>query len=327
MPDRPGYSILISPDSRFLRARQEELCCLFPASPKWERQVFWAEREGLADDFWNIGRSFSLIPANKMIIVREANLFDEKTWKRISTLLSRPLRQIWIVLCFESPWKKNQFVLPEYVKKSPCFAFAQKKNWIWSRPGLTAATMRRYVTEQAAGMRLKLSDRQIHELVSALPLEASAVYNELNRIDLLHRVFPGKDINSADSGTFNIFDFMTMLREGRSAEVWKMLLREESRGSDFFFLLQTLLHRELCQLWQILSNDPALRFLFPAEERQKRSLAQRLGKRTIVQLFDCLFDNETKIKNGMLSPEQGTERLVACFLQKYSVPKGHLIHG
>lgn len=326
--DRPGFFFCICPDAALLREYMErELIGPLTASEAGNHarpdiQTFWGD-EGLDRRFWDGLTLLGMDGRSRVLIVRGAQQLPADVWKKLSSQLGTPRPGVLPIFCLEGPWEKGQPKLPAHVAKLKCLAFADGKKWVWRSAGIDARSLRQYVQKQASAMGLTLKPDALNALSEMLIPDASAVRG------VLEQLFLASPDGSADVALVRqmteftpdavIFDVIRQLEHGNAKAVWKVLLREGDGGESLLFPLLTLMAREARTLWQMNAGDRV--FVPQFVEKEKRTLAARLGFEGLCRVFSELQKAELSVKNGARQPLQAMEELVASLSLIFSSPR------
>lgn len=308
MSTSPGFLFCICPDGKLLRQRVEEL--LADGPEKRERHLFWGDEE-LPDQFWELLTLQGLFSVSRALIIRNAHTIVADTWKRLSKALGRPNPRTLPLFCLEGAWERGQPKIPAHITKLPCFAFAEKKSWIWRAPGLDSRSLRRYLQLRIKALGLSCAPGALEALCEILPPDAATVENELEKLFLLSAGEPlsSEMVRTIAQGTdFNIFTFLRQLQNGQTMQVWKTLLEEQQKGEEPLFYLLVMLQREVRQLWQLLMGEQVR--MPPGEVAVRQQTASRLGAAGLCRIWDALHTAELSVKSGYRSPSQALERLM-----------------
>ena len=81
-PARPGFSFLVCPDIRLLRAQLDAQQAAH-AAHDWERHVYWGD-EDPPPRFWEQLTLQGLFGKSRLLVLRQANLWSAAVWKKIS---------------------------------------------------------------------------------------------------------------------------------------------------------------------------------------------------------------------------------------------------
>ncbi|MEG2140548.1 MAG: DNA polymerase III subunit delta [Bilophila sp.] len=321
MTTRHGFTLCICPDGKLLRQQIEELLAVVPGTDPWERHVFWGD-EDLPRTFWELLTLQGLFATPRALIVRNAHNLPADIWKRLSPALAHPNPLTWPLFCMEGSWEKGQPKILAHIAKLSCYAFADKKGWIWRSPGLDGRSLRRYIQSQAKTLGLTLAPGSIEALIEGLPQDAAAVDNELEKLSLLvgnTPLTPELARSVSHTAAFNVFTFLRQLQAGQAAHVWKSVLEEQRKGEEPLFYLLAMLQREARQLWQLLAGEQ-LR-MAPADLTAKQQTATRLGVTGLAKVWDAMHTAELAVKSGRRSPAQALDGLMGELTLLFARPQ------
>ena len=328
---RPPYFFLVCPDSRLLQERIELLAAGNAAG--WERHVFWGE-EGLADRFWNLLTLENMLGVSRLLVIRHAEKLKAEAWQHLNAALNRCSSQAWPFFCLEGDWDRGKPKLPEPLKEFrgkpplPCWSAAVDRGWVWQSPGLTAADIRRRLQEWARAEGLTLDPDAVPALQAVLPLNASALEGELEKLLLASRetgvITPAMAALVNDTSDLDLFAFLEMVQRGggdaaETVALWRKVLDSALGGQQsitFGFL--AVAARELRILWQIRHNEPVQ--LPPFILNKKQALARRLSDPAIARGLELLLEAERGIKSGEKDDSQALELLIAGLAQALGPP-------
>ena len=323
---RPGFTFCMCPDGRLVRREIDALLAAHPApggnsglfaapssateASAWTARSFWGDEE-LPAVFWEALTLQGLFATPQALILRNAHSLSAETWKNLDKALARAGNLTWPFLCLEGGWEKGQPKIPAHVKKLRCLAHAEAQGWIWKQPTLDLRGIRRYVTDAAKRMGLRLGPGAPEALSASLPADAATIENELEKLSLLteDRLISAEQAAFVEHAPdFDIFAFLRQIQAGKSAEVWKTVLQEERRSDELIFPLLSLLQREARLLWQLRAGESP--YLHPSSATAKREAATRLGFTGLSALWEALYTAELSIKSGARSPAQALDALL-----------------
>lgn len=315
---RPGYSILVCPDSELLREKIDELTSDWLTEPKkWERHVVWGE-DPLDSQFWNNLTQTGLFAVNKLFICRNANLWPVAVWKALSATLASPRDNVWPIICLEVEQEKKKFKIPAHIQKQKCYEFAEKQKWIWMRPQLEGQTLQAYVKERLKALKLNMGPEVLNLFIDSVMPYAKAINLELDKLALAAGNKPvTANMLAIDSGNYlkNAFAIIKNLESGRLADAWMELERGDAAARLFFLL--TVMAKELRLLWSL--NHGENPWMPRGEEELKRRLAKSLGKKGIALGFELLANAEWSVKSGNNTPRQCLEDLCVKLTRLFAV--------
>lgn len=300
---RPGFSFLVCPDSALLKEQLEKQLA---DAATWKRLIFWGDEEA-GDPFWDSLSQVGLFGEKRAVIVRQAENWPSRTWNELSIALSRKNDQVWPFFCLEvgtekAGANKGKFKIPACIQKARCFAFADKKGWVWRSPGL-GQNLQKFVREHAKSLGLTFSQEDIASFCASCSRDAYAVTNELNKLSLLAedgRVKPEMLVDAGLNQEQNAYDVSKELFSGNLSAAWQSIAADPE-GSLLFPLIGALA-RDLRILWQIKAGEEP--YLKAAEAGFKRKLARNLDAKIIAYAFAALADAEWQVKSGRRTPGQ-----------------------
>lgn len=318
--EKVGFHICACPDAALLRLLVDDLVMAADVGKgvPVERHVFWGD-EDLSPRFWEALTLQGFMPVLRVVIVRNAQNIPAEIWKQLSATLARPLAQALPLFCMEGPWDKGQPKIPAHISKLPVFTFAVEKGWFVQRPGLNEASLKRHVQQLCRKLDLVPESGAVEALAVALPMDATAVESEMNKL-ALHAGARAEQQNGearllredaalvAHNPDFNIFELIHQLQNGQNAAAWRTVLREQARGEELIFPVLGLLQREARFCWQVLYGETGR--MYPRDVDSRKSVASGLGVHGLVGLWDAIHSAELAIKSGRLSPAQALDALM-----------------
>lgn len=316
---QPAFYFCICPDARLIQEHLETFLPTLSEAASRERFVYWGDGE-LPPRFWEQLLLQGLFDTRRTLVLRHAHQLPAAVWKRLSSALSTPNPQCLSILCLEGPWEKGKPKLPAHITRLACLKFAEKQQWIWRQGGLEGAGLRKHIQQRAARLGLRFDPGALEAFCSAVPPNASAVDNELQKLRLAADtgiITPAMCTDTGYLPDFNIFSFIRRIQAGRLAEAWGELRRGQRDGDSLLFPFLGLLLREARLLWQIRSGESVR--LHPSDAAAKQALAQRLGHDGISRLFVLATEAEYAVKSGQRQPNQTLEALVADLIHLFRV--------
>lgn len=303
---RPPYSFLICPDSVLLKEQQQNfLSAPEVASKTWKSLVFWGD-EVPPDGFWESFSQISLFAENRVITIRQAENWPTATWKKLSDILGRTPDHLWPFICLECAWEKGKPKIPAHILKMPCYAWAEKKGFIWKCEGLKQANLKNFIAAKSRELGLKLSPADMATFVNSVRPDAAHIVNELKKLALL--IASGKTelkyLSSFQNTESDAFRLIRLLLNGKLSDAWKEI---DAAADNLLFLMTALLSREMKNLWQCLSGENP-RF-HPSEAAFKKNLAKKMGYKNIAECFALIAYAEFQVKSGKQTPQQSLESL------------------
>ncbi|WP_461208493.1 DNA polymerase III subunit delta [Desulfocurvus sp. DL9XJH121] len=317
MSDRPGFSFLLCPDPELVRLELESLVRRHGQGRDFDRRVHWAD-EDLSDAFWQDLTIPDLMGTPRLVVVRRANALLKEGWDKLTSALSSFNAQIWPVFCLESgPDKKGQMKPPAVLAKQKYWPVAEKRGWVWTSPGLTPATMGRFIKDFAARHELAIPPATARALADALPQDAVGAGNELHKILLAggetREVKPEHVALVSHQADMDVFAFIASILDGRSPEkVWKKVFDNRLAPStdSIFFAFLALITREARTLWELAQGEAPSAWVRRSDLDDKTRLAKRLGPTRLARIWDLVLEAEFGVKTGQRTPEQAFEAVV-----------------
>jgi DNA polymerase-3 subunit delta len=319
---RPGFSILVSPDKELIKLRIEQM--LANDGARWDRTAYFGDEE-IPPAFWQDLQSQGLMGGNKAVVLHRANTRPIDTMRQLSTVLGSIPDTVWPFLCFEGQWSKKQYAPPAAVAKLPFWKLADKKGWIWIKPGLAPGDISRHLEGWAARRSIAIDSSVFDRLAAMLPSDGAALKNELDKLELA--AGPDKRLDAqamevvADSGELDFFALLNAVRDGRDpARVWRQILGHDA-ASDMLFRLIAHLHREAGQLHAVAVGEAGEMKINPYALRHKEAALRAIGQANIHRLLDLALEAELGVKSGERTETQAFERLMAGLFELFA-PKG-----
>ncbi|MFW6324242.1 MAG: DNA polymerase III subunit delta [Desulfovibrionales bacterium] len=311
--DRPGFSFCICPDPAIIKERIHALLEKQPGD--WDRKVFWGDEEFPAS-FWESLTLPGLLGGNRAVVLRRAQNLKTEDWNKFVPILSRFSSRIWPFFCLEGEWKGKTPAVPAILSKQKFYKLAREKGWIWSSPGLTLPDIPKRITAWAKQNNLTVAPTVRDSLSQHLPLDATALENELQKLLLVledRTVVEQEDLAAlSHQPDMNMFDFLnSLVRTSVPEKIWDKVLRSHVGDENLFFPFLALLLREIRILWQLCSGEDELVRLPPPVKNEKKNLARQFGLPLLARFWQLALDAESGVKTGRYSPEQATELLVS----------------
>ena len=296
-----------------LGAHPPEGTALGGTAPAWERHSYWGD-EPLPDAFWEALTLGGLFSIPKALVVHNAQNLPADTWKRLSAALAQARDHSWPLFCLSVDFERGKPKIPAHLAKLPCFLFAEKKGWLWTSPGLDARSQAAFVRSEAKRLGLALSPAILESLVRRLPMDATAIGTEMEKLALAAAPdgsLPASALAMLEyEPDMDIFALMRALQQGNTpTAVWKQVLASQQGADSLTFSFLAMLAREARQLWQLLAGEPVR--LPPQVLSAKENLARSLGFGGIARIWRLALEADKGIKSGERNPDQAMERLIA----------------
>ena len=304
--ERPGFSVLICPDSELLKERMAALQAKYLDDPaKWEKTAVWGDEEPDAR-FWESLGQGGLFGNSRLLIARQAHLWKAEAWKAMSSALSSRRDNLWPFICLEVGWEKGKFKIPAHIAKLKFLEFARKRGWVWEQKGLEGAELEKFVLREAKKAGVILEGEALRLFLDNVIPDAGAVRSEIGKLALLHRgekVSP--DMLAMDSGNMekDAFGALRKMENGDFKGVIEDIQGGNQSGRLFFLI--SVAARELRLLWQL--EDGGNPWMPRDEAPLKRKIARSLGKKGLARGFALVARAEWLVKSGERSPEQTFE--------------------
>lgn len=312
---RPGFLFLICPDAQLLIETIEEKAQQYaPGGAAFKRLTFWGD-EAPDNTFWEALAVRDLFGSMRLVLVRQANLWQAAAWKMLDKMLARPLGGSWPVFCLEVDWDRGKPRIPAVIAKTRCFDFAKKQGWTWMNQGVTDYTVYDYVQSQARARNLRLAPPTLERLCADTPRQAGVLSAELDKLALLSdgtgEITPDM-LGTADwSPDAQVFTCVSCLISGDARGVWREIGRTLDMDAAAFSLLG-LINWQLRTLWQLMAGDQAKSF-----GKLTQATAQRIGPERLARAMNMVMEAESSIKTGS-QPRQTVEFLCSSLLRLFA---------
>ena len=320
---RPGFSLCVCPDSYLIRVQiEKELAAAPPqgggglantGTPSWERHSFWGD-EPLPGVFWEHLTLQGLFAAPKAVIVHNAQNIPTDSWKKLSAALGSPNKETWPFFCLQVAFERGKPKIPAHIAKLQCLLFAEKKGWLWSSPGLDEKSKVTFVQAEAKRRALSFAPGALEAIAAELPLDASAIGTEMDKLALTAGPdgVLDKELAALLDRSFepDVFALIRALQQGQDPlAAWKQVIAAEREGDSMAFAFLSMLAREARQLWQLCLGEPVR--LPPQVLNVKTSLARNLGLSGIAKLWHLALEADKGVKTGERTVDQALETLLA----------------
>lgn len=319
---RPGFFFCVCPDIN-LTFRQIDRLLENSGQQGWIRQTIHLDDEQEREKIWNALNLADMTGAPRAVILRSAQTLTAGDWKKISPLLNSFKPRIWPFFCVESAWDKGRPKIGQALSNRKLFKLAAQKGWNWEFPGLTQATMARYVKQKCTELGVTCSPEALNILCPALPLDSTAVDRELEKLALL--ASPENVIRKEHTAVLSsepdidIFAFLQNLQKGNNMPaVWNKIFREQLKGEEMLFPFLGLLLRETRILWLLSTGQEGQVRLHPGIKKQKQQLAGQMGKGRIARLWDLILEAESRVKSGRLRPDQAMDMITSRLFRLFT---------
>ncbi|MGE4504786.1 MAG: DNA polymerase III subunit delta [Desulfovibrionaceae bacterium] len=310
----PGPRFLVCPDAELLGARVREEMRGLPGA---ETRVFWADDDPpLSGAFWQELQVKGLFSTPKALVVRRAQQLKAEHWNKLEQA-NTASRDVSLFLCLEGEWDRGKPAVPALIAKRDIWKQAEAGGRTWQEPGLTPATLGRFVADWAAREGLKLGPGAQAALSQALPQDARAARLELDKIALAAAdgvVSREHAQLVAPHQEMDFFAFTDALSKGGDQlAVWRRVLQDHLKQSkdQMLFPLLGSLAREARMLMLLAQGEDAKVKAHPYVKKLKAPIARKLGPQKIARIFDLLLEAEMGVKTGERKTDQALDILVA----------------
>lgn len=322
---RPGHRFLICPDSELLRRQAAALGKLLGKAPgaQTARKVFWGDDEPFPPAFWAELTTQSLFSTPTVLLLRRAEALKAETWDRLGEAVKNTASTVLPVFCLEGAWKEGKLPVPAWLTKRPLWQMAETHKWIWQSPGLTDATLPKFLDQWAADKGLELQPAAKAALLDALPRDGLAAGLELDKIELAagdaRAVTPELAQLIAPHGDMEFFEFMRALSEGPRGnvaalrDVWARVLDDHLRPSGDRILFQLLgyVAWQARQMWMLNEGEGHKVRMRPSDKPALTQMAGRLGRAGIARIIELTLETNLAVIGGTRRPDDALEAYVA----------------
>jgi len=324
---RHGHRFLVCPDAELLR---RQVMVLAAAMGKGcARKVFWGDDEPFPPGYWGELTTQNLFSTPTVLLLRRAEALKAEVWDLLGEGLRNTASTVLPVFCLEGVWKEGKPAVPNFLPRRAFWQMAVERKWIWESPGLTDASLPKFLDAWAAERGLTLETAARRALVEALPRDGLAAGLELDKIELAagaaspdarggRVITPELAQLIAPHGDMEFFDFMRALSESaqnpRAArEVWARVLDDHLRpaGDKILFQLLGYVAWQARQLWLLHEGEGAKVRMRPADKPALTKMAQRLGRSGIARIIELTLDANLGVIGGTRRPDDALESYVA----------------
>lgn len=338
-PARHGFRFLVCPDAELLRRQVAGLAAGLGSGAA--RKVFWGDEEPFPPAYWSELTTQNLFSTPTVLLLRRAEALKAEVWDRLGEGLKNTASTVLPVFCLEGAWKEGKPAVPNFLPRRAFWQSAEQNKWVWQSPGLTEASLPKFLDAWAAERGLALDPAARQALAAALPHDGLAAGLELDKIELAAgaaaaaavadgAVAGGQDGSAglvitpelalliAPHGDMEFFDFMKALSESaanpRAArEVWARVLDDHLRpsGDKILFQLLGYVAWQARQLWMLCEGEGAKVRMRPSDKPAMQKLAQRLGRAGIARIIELTLDANLAVIGGTRRPDDALESYVA----------------
>ncbi|OGR38232.1 MAG: hypothetical protein A2051_05360 [Desulfovibrionales bacterium GWA2_65_9] len=324
---RYGFRFLCCPDAELLR---RQVALLAEGLGKGcARKVFWGDEEPFPPGYWGELTTQNLFSTPTVLLLRRAEALKAEVWDRLGEGLKNTASTVLPVFCLEGAWKEGKAAVPNFLPRRAFWQTAEQNKWVWQSPGLTDASLPKFLDAWAAERGLTLNPAARQALASALPRDGLAAGLELDKIELAAGAAStdeggGKVITPdlaaliAPHGDMEFFDFMKALADSSKSpqaarEVWARVLDDHLRpsGDKILFQLLGYVAWQARQLWMLCEGEGARVRMRPSDKPVMLKMAQRLGRAGIARIIELTLDANLGVIGGTRRPDDALESYVA----------------
>lgn len=321
---RKGHRVLICPDAELLRRQVAKLLSgMGGAAGKAARKVFWGDDEPFPQSYWSELTIQNLFSTPTVLILRRAESMKAEAWDRLDEALRQTASTVLPVFCLEGRWKEGKPPVPVFLPKRKLWQAAEANGWIWQSPGLTDATLPKFIDLWAKEKGLAVDDAAKNALCAALPYDALAAGLELDKIELAagddKRVTAALAELIAPHGDMEFFDFIKGLAVPPEADpetmraVWARVLDDHLRpgGDKILFQLLGYVAWQARQMWMLNEGEEHKVRMNPRDKPALSQMARRLGRAGIARIIELTLDANLGVISGARRPDDTLESYVA----------------
>jgi len=320
---RPGFRFLICPDAELLRRRVEALSAGLGKGAQVDRKVFWGDDEPFPPAYWAELTTQNLFSTPSVLALRRAETLKAEAWDRLDEGIKLAASTVLPVFCLEGRWKDGKPPVPHFLPRRGLWQTAEKHDWIWQSPGLTDASLPKFLDDWAAERGLALEPQAKRALIDALPRDALAAGLELDKIELAagDARSVGAELAQliAPHEDMEFFEFMRALSASPGAdpqgfrEVWARVLDDHLRpsGDKILFQLLGYVAWQARQMWMLVSGEESKVRLGGPSRAALTRMAQRLGRAGIAKIIELTLDANLGVIGGTRRPDDTLELYVA----------------
>jgi len=258
-------------------------------------------------DFWDKLNQQSLFIKKKLFILE--NVFSSAGFKEDLTERAEQIAaSSSIVVLIEKG---------EIKKTNKLFKLLDKKAKSQSFPFLQGQELRSWARKEFTKQAGAIESKALEKLLSSTKGDTWALSNEIKKLATYSKKITQEDIelflgNKIEAEIFSTID---CLGQGNKEKALQLLESHLKKGDSPLYLLKMIAYqfRNLV-LVKSCRADPACRQrlnLHPFVLRKATFLSSRFSSVALKDIFRKIFDTDCKIKQGIISPEQGLRQLIA----------------
>jgi len=315
--------VLVCPDAELLRRRVAKLAAELGPAAEVSRKVFWGDDEPFPQTFWPELTTKNLFSTPTVLVLRRAEALKAEAWDRLDEGLKLQASTVLPVFCLEGRWKDGKAPVPAFLTKRGLWSAAETNGWIWQSPGLTEATLPKFLDAWAKEKGLALDEPARRALLEALPRDALAAGLELDKLELAAGDAKRIDADMADliapHGDMEFFDFMRALAARPESDpeavraVWGRVLDDQLRpsGDKILFQLLGYMSWQARQMWMLNEGEEHKVRMSPRDKPTLARMAKRLGRAGIARVIELTLDAQLGVISGQRRPDDTLESYVA----------------
>lgn len=322
---RRGHRFLICPDAELLRRQVAKLASGLGASPadKVARKIFWGDDEPFPQAYWGELTIQNLFSTPTVLVLRRAESLKAEVWDRLDEAIRQTASTVLPVFCLEGRWKEGKPPVPVFLPKRKLWQTAEANGWLWQSPGLTDATLPKFIDLWAKDKGLEVDAAAQQALLCTLPHDALAAGLELDKLELAagdgRRVEAQMAELIAPHGDMDFFDFIKGLAAAPEKDpealraVWARVLDDHLRpgGDKILFQLLGYVAWQARQMWMLNEGEEHKVRMNPRDKPALSQMARRLGRAGIARIIELTLDANLGVISGARRPDDTLESYVA----------------
>jgi len=321
---RRGHRFLICPDAELLRRQTAKLASGLGSGGEAARKVFWGDDEPFPQAYWAELTTQNLFSTPTVLLLRRAEALKAEVWDRLDEGIKNAASTVLPVFCLEGRWKDGKPPVPVFLPKRKLWQTAEQNGWVWQSPGLTEATLPKFLDAWAKDKGLDMDATSSRALLDALPHDALAAGLELDKLELAagdeKRITPGMADLIAPHGDMDFFDFMRGLAANPGSDpeavrgVWARVLDDQLRpsGDKILFQLLGYVAWQSRQMWMLCEGEEHKVRMNPRDKPALSRMARQLGRAGIARIIELTLDANLGVISGARRPDDTLEAYVAA---------------